>query len=94
MADSGLTPRLIARIRKDFPDDYEDVARDLGAAESGNQDRERVLAAIVISAQGNLYWLRAAVELSRVDWRDVLMNGGLGHVGWPARLDRELGPVS
>ena len=93
MAESGLTPRLAARIRKDFPDDYERVVTELETAESGNQGRERVLAAIVISAQGNLDWLRSAVELSRLDWRDVLMNGGLGYEGWPDRLDKELGPA-
>ncbi len=94
MAESGLTPRLVARIRKDFPNDFERVISQLESAEFGNQGSERVLAAIVISAQGDLGWLRSVVELSRLDWRDVLMNGGLGHVGWSDRLDKELGPAS
>jgi len=94
VAENGLTPRLAARIRKDFPNDYERVISQLESAESGNQGRERVLAAIVISAQGDLGCLRSALELSRIDWRDVLMNGGLGHEGWPDRLDKELGPAS
>lgn len=31
------------------------------------------------------------VHLLRIDWRDVLMAGGLGYDSWRAELDRELG---
>lgn len=31
------------------------------------------------------------VQLLRIDWRDVLMAGGLGYDDWRAVLDRELG---
>jgi hypothetical protein len=40
VAENGLTPRLAARIRKDFPNDYERVISQLESAESGNQGRE------------------------------------------------------
>jgi hypothetical protein len=38
--------------------------------------------------------LRSQVSALRVDWRDVLMAGGLGHGDWPEVLDREFVPVS
>lgn len=63
----------------------------LESASSGNQDRERVVAALILSANGDVRELRQAVELSRLDWRDVLVNGGLADEGWPQRLDAEFG---
>ena len=33
----------------------------------------------------------STVQLLRMDWRDVLMAGGLGHDDWRAVLERELG---
>jgi hypothetical protein len=38
--------------------------------------------------------LWAQVRALRVNWRDVLLNGGLGHGDWPEVLDRECGAVS
>ena len=92
VADSGLTPRLRARIRQDFPDDADRVFVRLESAISGNQDRERVLTAIVLCAQGDLRQLHEAVDLSRLDWRDALVAGGLANEDWPQRMDFELGP--
>ena len=91
VSDAGLTARVRARIRRDLPDRHDDVQKVLESANSGNQDRERVVAAIILSANGDLRWLHQAVELSRLDWRDVLVNGGLAHEDWPQRLDAEFG---
>lgn len=33
-----------------------------------------------------------AIHLSRLDWRDALVAGGLADEDWPERLDKELGP--
>jgi hypothetical protein len=44
----------------------------------------------VVTASGNMKWLRAELDLARLDWRDVLVN--LAHEGWPAILNKELGP--
>ncbi|MGH9009315.1 MAG: hypothetical protein ACRDYF_05630 [Acidimicrobiia bacterium] len=88
----GLTPRLLARIRQDFPNDAERVVGMLEAVESGRQDRERVLAGVVVPAEGDLDALRSLIELSQQDWRDVLMCG-LEHGDWPEVLDRWLGPA-
>ncbi|WP_167971311.1 hypothetical protein [Lentzea indica] len=45
-------------------------------------------------AEGSAERLWKAVELSALDWRDVLMNGGMAYGDWPEVLDREFGPVS
>lgn len=89
----GLTPRLIARIRRDFGTSADDVIDQLSAAESGNQRRERVLAAIIAVANGNHGRLKSAIKLSRIDWRDVLVAGGLANEDWPAQLDQTLGQL-
>lgn len=91
MSDPGLTARLDRRLHRDFPDDYDAAVVALASTESGNQDRERVLAAVVFIANRDLEQLRDAVAVSRVDWRDTLLGGGLGNVDWPQRLDAELG---
>jgi hypothetical protein len=57
------------------------------------QDPERVQAAVVIPARGDLDVFAELVELARVDWRDVLVGSGFGDDDWPVRLDQELGPA-
>ncbi|MDX8054654.1 hypothetical protein SK571_35245 [Lentzea sp. BCCO 10_0798] len=82
-------------MRTDFHADLVDeVLGRLVGAFTGNQDVERVHAAVVLAAAGDVSVLRAQVRALRVDWRDVLPNGGLGHGDWPEVLDRECGPVS
>jgi hypothetical protein len=56
-------------------------------------DSERFQAAIVLWAAGNLERLLSSVHLAEVDWRDVLLRGGLEHDDWRDRLDSELGPT-
>lgn len=92
--DAGLTPRLVRRVRSDFPDTADDVLELLTRVDSGNQHRERVVASVVLSASSDADALVEAVELSRTDWRDVLVNGGLADEGWQDRLDQILGPPS
>jgi hypothetical protein len=55
---------------------------------------ERVQAAIVLWAQGDIARLRSSIELTGRDWRDVLVRGELAEAGWPVRLDQELGSPS
>ena len=86
-----ITSRLRRRLRADFGDEYREVVDDLVTAEPGGQDRERVLAAIVLGAGGDRAALRDLTALSRLDWRDVLVAGGLEHDGWHDRLAVELG---
>lgn len=91
MGDSGLTARVRRRVRLDFPERHDQALNALEAVHSGNQDRERVVAAVVLSAKRDLARLHQAVALSRLDWRDALVGGGLADEDWPQRLDAELG---
>ena len=52
---------------------------------------ERVMAAAVIVSKGDLEELVKAAELVRIDWRDLLVMGGLAHEDWGDRLDEILG---
>jgi hypothetical protein len=85
---------LIVRIRRDFtPDDADQVIGwldGLPAEACGRQDPERVQAALVMAASGDLRRFVAGVRLLRIDWRDVLVAGELANGDWPERLDIEL----
>jgi hypothetical protein len=83
------------RIQHDFPPRAAmDVLRYLEGlpdSEYGGQGRERVQAALVLASRGQRERFDSMVQLLRMDWRDVLMAGGLGHDDWRAVLERELG---
>ena len=97
MADPvQLSPRLEARIRRDFAPSEAAAAcgrlLSLQLALAEKQSLERIQAAIVLLAQGDLAKLEEAASLAERDWRDVLVWSGLGHGHWEARLEEELGP--
>jgi len=83
----------------------EAVARDFGAhgpavvlrlerlTLHGTPEDERVHAAIIFSAMGDLRALDEAVALAELDWRDLLVNARLADADWPNRLDAQLGPT-
>jgi hypothetical protein len=60
--------------------------------ESGDPVSERIQAAAVVFARGDLDRLAEARQLARIDWRDLLVVGGLAYEDWPDRLDELLGP--
>ena len=80
MANSNISPRLEARIRRDYAEATEEIIAflrrfsDVHAA--SRQDPER---------------LQAAAFILR-DWRDGLVWSGLGQPDWPERLNDMLGP--
>jgi hypothetical protein len=86
----SMTGRLRARVSRDFrdPGSSEEVVRLVEAA-SGD---ERIQAAIVLAASGDVNAIRSGVDLTRIDWRDVLVNGGLAQEDWRSVLDTVLGP--
>jgi hypothetical protein len=97
MADD--TTRLERRIRRGFsePGSAHGVLQLLAKLpdRAGYDQRilnsERVQAAIVLLADGDIPRLRQALELAMTDWRDVLVAAGLADENWPQRLDEELG---
>ena len=92
--------RLEKRIQRDFPATGAAngiiTALDRLPDEAGYGremlSSERVRAAIVLLANGDLAEFRQAIELAKTDWRDLLVAAELAHADWPARLDEELGP--
>ena len=91
-----ISARLHRRVRRDFPDVHTaarvEVALRQLASDMANslQDTERLLAAAVFTAEGDLGRLYVAVQ--EPDFRDLLVGGELAHEDWPAVLDEELGP--
>lgn len=94
------SPRLAARVRRDFGDpvadevlaDLQQVPEEL--AGGSGLDPERLQAALVLTARGDRAEVDARLELARLDWRDALVAAGLADGDWPRTLDRELGPAS
>ena len=84
------TTRLMRRIREDFGADAELVAAELAELED-YASSERVQAAVVQLARGDLDRLDRQLREARIDWRDVLVAAGLAHEDWPERLDDYLG---
>jgi hypothetical protein len=91
-----LTPTLslagiwrATAIARDFNDEQVEAVASLVARAS---DSERVRAAIVLAAKGDLAEIRSGADLAAVDWRDVLVSGGHADDNWRQRLDRDLGP--
>jgi hypothetical protein len=56
----------------------------LSDSEYGGQGRERIQATLVLASRGRRGRFESMVRLLRMDWRDVLMAGGLGHDDWRA----------
>ena len=88
-----LTERLSKRIGRDFPPGTAEKVRgylaDLGADAFGRQDPERVQAAMVLASDGQWERFIRVFQLVEVDWRDVLVAGGLADADWPGRLNVE-----
>jgi hypothetical protein len=90
----GVSQRLERKVRGDFPGDSADVVLlrldSLRLALAEKQSLERIQAAVVLLAGGDLEKLEWAATRAELDWRDVLVWSGLGS-SWKARLDEELG---
>ncbi len=84
------TARLARRVRYDFGDDAELVLAALSELPD-YAGGERVQAAVVKLAGGDLGGLDRQLREARIDWRDVLVAAGLAHEDWSERLDDYLG---
>ena len=92
--EHAVSRRLEARVRRDFAgDSADDVLARLGGLQlalAEKQSIERIHAAVVFLAVGDLDKFEDAVLVAETDWRDVLVASGLSF-GWVAHLDEELG---
>jgi hypothetical protein len=95
VANSNISPRLEARIRRDYPEAAEDVIAFLRTFSdrhaASRQDLERLQAAAFILLEGDAGRIPHVQTLVR-DWRDGLVWSGLGQPDWPDRLNEMLGP--
>ena len=93
MTSPPVTRRLARWVEQRFGEEAQFVLRHpatFDTAESG-QFSERLLAAIAIEAHAR--GLPGALQLARIDWRDVLVVAGLGNEDWRDVLDDVLGPA-
>ncbi len=91
----SVSKRVEKRVKRDFGDRAAiEALSNLAKAKTGDQDVERIHAAIVLIAKGGGQRLWRAVQLSALGSNDVLVAGGLAEDDWPAVLEREFGPVS
>jgi len=90
-----LTDRTLARLERDFGASNAERARYvMEAVDIGHDETplsERVQAAMLIAAGGNLDRLLEAAALAETDWRDLLVNTDLANEDWPQRVDAFLG---
>lgn len=80
MDEDVITARLSEQIRRDYPEVEEEVADALRSLAVdivySRQDSERLLGAAVFMAAGDVDRLVEALQLGRIDWRDLLVAGG------------------
>lgn len=93
MHRTGLTPRVEQRVQQDFPGEFQLVDDILSRLRVGDTEPERLVAAVVLAADGGLSGLVRAVELASERPEALLIEAELAHPDWPKRLDDELGPA-
>lgn len=86
-----VSARVGERVRRDFPEPKA-AALVVGLLEEwGNawprREVERVQAAIVLCAAGDVDEVVALVELAHTDYRDVLVATGFADAGWRERME-------
>lgn len=92
-------PRLERRVRRDFPEPGSaasvlELLAELPHRAGYDHEvlaSERVQAAVVLLAHGDIGRLHQAIDLAAVDWRDLLVAAGLAEGDWGTVLDLELG---
>ena len=85
------TARLTRRVREDFGADAELVLAALTELSDVPGVNERVQAAVVKLARGDLGRLDVQIREVQIDWRDVLVAAGFAHEDWSEREDDDLG---
>src|SRR6476661_1487031 len=96
---SRPSTRLSRRVQRDFPASrVDDVLSVLSTIPESlpladKQSAERLQAAALLLANGDLEQLHKAIHLARQDWRDLLVAAGLENGDWPAQPTSRLGPA-
>jgi hypothetical protein len=93
MHRTGLTPRVEHRVQQDFPGEFQLVDDILSRLRAEGPDPERIVAAVVLAAGGELSGLVRAVELANEHPGELLVEAELANPDWPQQLDDVLGPT-
>jgi hypothetical protein len=97
-APDRISPRVRRRVEREYWGRTRDEAlyllseMDLGPwrADEDPAGRERIQAATLELARGDVRELLRAVAEAETDWRDVLVAAGLENEDWPRRVDELL----
>ncbi|HWL37334.1 MAG TPA: hypothetical protein VNQ77_14215 [Frankiaceae bacterium] len=90
----AVSERLAAWVVQTFPAGAaERVLEELRQVHDGNAS-ERLQASLVIRTNGDWDAFQYQLRVVAQDWRDALVNAGVGDGDWPHVLDGVLGPRS
>ena len=91
-----VTARVERYVREHFEASEADLVLDaLAEWRISYEDEppdERLVAAIVLAADGRLDGIDAGFRLAEQDWRDLLVAADLANEGWQAVMNSRLGP--
>ncbi|MFJ2239744.1 hypothetical protein [Streptomyces sp. NPDC087859] len=90
----AVTKRIAAVIARQYGNDADTVASLVEETELKvfhEPAHERIAAAVIIYADGDVDRLFGALREMEVDWRDLLMIAHIGNPGWQSRVDDYFG---
>ena len=91
-----VTARVERYVREHFEASEADLVLDaLAEWRISYEDEppdERLVAAIVLAADGRLDGIDAGFRLAEQDWRDLLVAADLANEGWQTVMNSRLGP--
>ena len=93
-----VTPRVERYVRERFGADEADLVisalREWRIPYEAEPPGERLVAAVVLVADGRLEGVDEGIEIAERDWRDLLVAAGLQHEDWRRVLRSRLGPAA
>ncbi|MES5824522.1 hypothetical protein [Streptomyces sp. RG80] len=90
----AVTSRIAAVIARQYGSDADAVISLLEESEPKvfhKPAHERIAAAVIIYADGDVDRLFGAIREMETDWRDLLMIAHIGNSGWQSRVDDYFG---
>ncbi len=90
----AVTSRIAAVIARQYGSDAEAVISLVEEAELKvfhKPASERIAAAVIIFADGDVDRFFRAIREMEIDWRDLLLDAHIGNVGWESKVDDYFG---
>ena len=89
-----VTPRIERYVRATFPEEQVATVLELlhewRISYESEPPHERLIAAVVLLAEGRADGLAVGVDIASLDWRDLLMAAGMEHDNWGTRFNEAL----